>query len=68
MRRYAMLIHGVTQTRVAVSLGCSQGLVSQVVNGTKRSAAVERRISRMLRIPRSTLWDLSRRRRKSTAL
>ena len=55
----AMLEADVRGQQIAARLNVSRQLVSQVVNGRKRSRRVEAAISRAVNIPRSQLWTPS---------
>ena len=55
--KFAMIIAGLTQKKVAEELGCSGVFVHDVVTGKKYSEKVQKCIARHLNIPREKLFD-----------
>lgn len=55
-RKVRMLRAGIRNVDVSRSLKVDKGLVSRVINGTKRSRRIESHIANLLKTPRSQLW------------
>jgi len=51
-----MVLAGVSQTDIAVSLGIKPSTVSAVINGHRKSKRVQRAVAEVLQVPFESLW------------
>lgn len=60
-RRFLLDREGITQRQLAEELGCSEGFLSELINGKSRSLEKEKRIADILGVEHSKIFPPPRR-------